>query len=152
MSTPLISPNLYEQDYSLWLKKTSELLRSGNFQDLDIEHLIEEIEDMGGSQKDALENNLIVVLAHLLKWKYQPSHRCGSWRGSIKEHRRRLNKALSKHPGLKPYFREIFAECYPPAKEWASEETGLSRETFPEQCPFTPEETLSSDYPPEREM
>lgn len=149
MNTQTISQTLYEQDYPLWLQKTTELLRSGNLSGLDTEHLIKELEEMGGSRKDALENNLIVVLVHLLKWKYQPSHRCGSWRGSIKEHRRRLNKALTKHPGLKPYFREIFAECYSPAKDWAIEETGLPEETFPESCPFSPEAVLNSDYLPD---
>ncbi len=149
MNTQLISQTLYEQDYSVWIQRTVELLRSGHFEDLDIKHLIEELEEIGGSQKDALENNLIVVLAHLLKWKYQPSHRCGSWRSSIKEHRRRINKVLSKHPGLKPYFGDIFSECYIPAKEWAAEETGLLIETFPQQCPFTSEETLNPNYLPE---
>lgn len=149
MNTQTISQTLYEQDYSFWLQKTTELLQSRNFAELDTEHLIKELEEMGGSRKDALENNLIVVLAHLLKWKYQPSHRCGSWRGSIKEHRRRINKSLAKHPGLKPYFREIFAECYTPAKDWATEETGLPEDTFPQCCPFTPEAALNPDYLPE---
>jgi hypothetical protein len=149
MNTQTISQTLYEQDYSFWLQKTTELLQSRNFAELDTEHLIKELEEISGSRKDALENNLIVVLAHLLKWKYQPSHRCGSWRGSIKEHRRRINKSLAKHPGLKPYFREIFAECYTPAKDWATEETGLPEDTFPQCCPFTPEAALNPDYLPE---
>jgi hypothetical protein len=110
METPTI-PQIYERDYPLWLKKTTEYLRSGNFEALDIDNLVAELEEMGGSRKDALENNLIVVLTHLLKWKYQPSYRCGSWRGSIKEHRRRINKSLAQHPGLKPYIQEIFPEC-----------------------------------------
>lgn len=149
MTNELIPKQLYVQNYPLWLSKTTDLLRSGNFADLDIEHLIEELEEMGGSQKDALENNLIVVLAHLIKWEYQPNYRCGSWRGSIKEHRRRINKALKKYPGPKPYFREIFSDCYFPAKEWTSEETGLPSTNFPESCPFTPEEVLNSDYLPD---
>lgn len=148
MVTPAILQT-YERDYPLWLERTTEYLRSGNFDALDVGHLIAELEEMGGSRKDALENNLIVVLAHLLKWKYQPSYRCGSWRGSIKEHRRRINKAIFKHPGLQPYLRDIFSECYTPAQEWAAEETGLSIDTFPQQCPFTLEETLNSDYLPE---
>lgn len=149
MNRLTIPQTLYEQNYPLWLQKTTEFLRAKNFTELDTEHLIKELEEMGGSRKDALENNLIVVLAHLLKWKYQPSHRCGSWRGSIKEHRRRINKTLAKHPGLKPYFREIFVECYPPAKDWATEETNLPDEIFPESCPFTAEESINPDYLPD---
>ena len=86
MSNQSLQP-LYEQDYQLWLDSTINNLKQGNFDHLDIDLLIEEIEEMGGSLKDALENNLIVVLAHLLKWKYQPEHRSGSWGASIKEHR-----------------------------------------------------------------
>jgi hypothetical protein len=50
---------------------------------------------------------------------------------------------------LKPYFTEIFAECYQDARELAADETGLSLETFPEQCPFSTEEILNTDYLPE---
>jgi hypothetical protein len=138
-----------EQDYFLWLNTTIEQLKARKFGDLDIQRLVEEIEQMGGSLKDALENNLIVVLAHLLKWKYQPEYRSGSWRGSIKEHRRRINKAMKRHPSLKRYFREIFAECYPPAQDWASAETGLPLAQFPAECPFNPEQVLDPEFLPD---
>ncbi len=62
--------NLYDKDYCLWLEETVQLLQERKFTDLDIFNLIEEIKDMGRSEKNALEINLIVVLLHLLKWKY----------------------------------------------------------------------------------
>ena len=64
--------NLYDKDYYLWLEETIQLLQEGRLTDLDIFNLIEEIKDMGRSEKNALESNLIVLLMHLLKWKYQP--------------------------------------------------------------------------------
>jgi hypothetical protein len=150
MTTPLPKiATLYEQNYPLWLETMTKYLRERRFEQLDLDNLIEELEAMGGSRKDALENNLIVILAHLLKWKYQPSKRSGSWRGSIREHRRRVSKALVKHPGLKPYFETIFSECYTPAKEWTADETGLPLEAFPLSCPFTPDEALNPDYLPD---
>jgi Domain of unknown function DUF29 len=141
--------SLHEQDYELWLESTINHLQQRNFDDLDIDLLIEEIEEMGGSLKDALENNLIVVLAHLLKWKYQPDYRSGSWRASIKEHRRRINKSIQKHPSLKKYYESIFEDCYPPALDWTVEETGLSADIFPQQCPFTSQQVIDSEFLPD---
>jgi hypothetical protein len=59
--------SLHEENYQLWLESTIDNLKQGNFARIDIDNLIEEISEMGGSLKDALENNLIVILAHLLK-------------------------------------------------------------------------------------
>ena len=85
---------LYETDFDLWLKETVNLLRKGEIEKLDIENLAEEIEDIGNNRKDALESNLLGVLQHLLKWKYQPQKRTNSWKASITEYSLRLNKAL----------------------------------------------------------
>ena len=122
---------LYEADYLRWIETTVEKLRSQDYADVDWENLIEEIEDMGRSERRSLESNLIVVLLHLLKWQYQPEHRSGTWEGSIIEHRRRIKKALKESPSLKPYFESIFAECYTEAVKQAKAETGLPLETFP---------------------
>ena len=100
--------NLYDKDYYLWLEETIQLLQEGRLTDLDIFNLIEEIKDMGRSEKNALESNLIVLLMHLLKWKYQPEEQSGSWRGSIREHRRRILKAFKNSPSLKSYFEVVF--------------------------------------------
>ncbi len=138
--------NLYNKDYCLWLEETVQLLREGRLTELDINNLIEEIEDMGISQKNALESNLIVLLMHLLKWKYQPAKQSGSWRGSIREHRRRILKAFRNSPSLKRYFEEIFDESYQEARKQAADETELSLSTFSENCPFTIEQILDSEY------
>ena len=59
---------LYEQDFSLWLAQAVDLLRQGNLTNLDIENLIEEIECMGRSEKQAVKSNLEIILMHLLKF------------------------------------------------------------------------------------
>jgi hypothetical protein len=140
---------LYEQDYLLWLEQAVDLLRSQNFAEIDIENLIAELESMGGSQKQALESNLEVLLMHLLKYKYQPQKRSNSWLYTIVEHRLRLHKAFKHSPSLKRYFLQEFAECYLNARKLASAETGLAIATFPMESPFTPEQTLDEDYLPE---
>jgi hypothetical protein len=139
---------LYEQDYCLWIEKTLDLLREKKLQELDLDRLIEEIEDMGNSQKDALESNLTVLLQHLLKWQYQLSHRSNSWKYTIAEHRRRLAKAFKKSPSLKRYFSEVFEESYLDARKLAAAETGLSLETFPISCPFQISDVLDEQFLP----
>jgi hypothetical protein len=55
---------LYQTDFDLWLQETASLLRNGDVEQLDCQNLAEEIEDMAGNRKDALERNLIRVLKH----------------------------------------------------------------------------------------
>jgi len=149
--TTELEPNrhLYETDYVKWIETTVEKLRVQDYSNIDWQNLIEEIEDMGRSERRNLKSNLIVVLTHLLKWQYQPQFRSGSWKGSIVEHRRRIREALKDSPSLKPYLEKVFAECYLDAVEQASAETGLSVEIFPQLCPYTSAEVLDSNFLPD---
>ncbi|WP_414548056.1 DUF29 domain-containing protein [Anabaena sp. CCY 0017] len=140
---------LYETDFNLWLEETALLLREGKLEQLDIENLLEEIEGMSRSEKDALESNLIRVFQHLLKWNYQPKKRSVSWSYTILEHSRRLNKAFKNSPSLKRHFDGVFDECYHEACKAAAVETQLPLATFPELCPFTKPDVLdinADDY------
>lgn len=146
--TPLV-PNLYEQDFYLWLEQTVKLLKENNFSALDRDNLIEELESLGRSEKRAIESNLRVLLMHLLKYQYQSSHRSNSWLATIQEHRIRINKELKVSPSLKRYFEQVFQETYQDSRKLASLETGLPLENFPVNCPFTPEQGLNQDFLPE---
>ena len=95
---------IYEQDFSLWLEQASQLLREGNLTALDIENLIEEIECMGRSEKQAIKSNLEIILMHLLKYKYQPEKRSNSWRYTLLKHHRRLDEAFKTSPQSKKIF------------------------------------------------
>ncbi len=142
---------LYEADYLQWIETTVEKLRSQDYVTVDWENLIEEIEDMGRSERRSLESNLIVVLLHLLKWQYQSKCRSGSWESSIIEHRRRIKKALEESPSLKPYLEGIFAECYTQAAKQAKAETGLPLGSFPVQCPYELTEVIDDEFLPEQD-
>lgn len=153
MTTQLSSANdtanLYDRDYYLWLSHTANLISEGKFSEIDAANLIEEIEDMGRSEKRAIESNLVVLLLHLLKYKYQPEKRSNSWKSSVREHRRRLRKAFSDSPSLKRHFEEVVDECYQDAREQAADETELPLDTFPQESPFTLAEILNPDYLPQ---
>ncbi|MEO0014719.1 MAG: hypothetical protein RLZZ535_3108 [Cyanobacteriota bacterium] len=142
--------DLYNRDYYLWLSHTAQLIKDGKFSEIDAANLIEEIEDMGRSEKRAVKSNLIILLLHLLKYKYQPAKRTNSWKASIREHRRRLRDDFKVSPSLKRYFQEVFAESYQDSREQAADETGLAIDILPISCPFTVAEVLDFNYlPPE---
>lgn len=151
MSTELKASQktLYETDFVQWIETTVEQLRSQNYSCVDWQNLIEEIEDMSRRERKSLKSNLVVILLHLLKWQHQPELRSGSWRGSIREHRRRVNDDLKDSPSLIPYFQEVFAECYTNAREQAADDTGLPLETFPVNCLYLPEQVLKAEYLPD---
>ncbi|MGK7933639.1 MAG: DUF29 domain-containing protein [Microcystaceae cyanobacterium] len=150
MTYQLSSPqtSLYEKDYCLWLEQTIKQLQAGELNQLDVIALIEELQDMGNSEKNALESNLRILLMHLLKYRYQPHKRSNSWLFTIREHRKRLLKAFKKSPSLKRYYETVLAECYQDGRELASDETGLSLPVFPDESPFTLEDVLNVDYLP----
>ena len=141
--------SLHETDLNLWLEETVSLLRKGELVALDIDILAEEIEDMGRYDKRALEQNLIRVLQHLLKWQYQPQKRTNSWKASITEHSLCLNRAFKQSPSLRKYFEEVFADCYSDARLIAAQETGLQLDVFPEICAYSFLNVLNPQYLPD---
>jgi hypothetical protein len=122
-----IEPALYNRDFCLWVEEQARLLKQGRFEQLDVANLIEEIEHLGSGEKKAVENNLVVVLKHLMKYRFQPSRRSRTWLSSIAEHRRRLRNDLNTSPSLRPYARERFGECYQDSRRQALIETGSHR-------------------------
>ncbi|WP_335163025.1 DUF29 domain-containing protein [Nostoc sp.] len=143
------SQTLYDTDYLQWIETTVEKLQSHDYVNVDWENLIEEISDMGRSERRSLKSNLIVILVHLLKWQFQPEKRSGSWEGSIIEHRRRVKEALDDSPSLKSYLESVFGECYPQAVKQAKAETGLLVESFPLVCPYQLPEVTDDEFLPE---
>jgi hypothetical protein len=146
MQTEFLANNatnqLYQEDFYLWLQQTSKDLSEKNFNNLDLENLIEEIEAMGRSEKIALASNLRVLLMHLLKYQYQPEKRSNSWQYTIFKHRNRIQDIFENSPSLKRYYEEIFDKSYQQARKAASIETGLPLNHFPALCPFSQTEIL----------
>ncbi|MDM8546264.1 DUF29 domain-containing protein [Candidatus Venteria ishoeyi] len=151
--------HLYEENYTAWAHQNAVLLKTGQFSKLDIQHLLEELEEMGRAERNELENRLIILLAHLLKWQFQYAQlserwqefKGDSWKATIIEQRLRLNRRLRKSPGLKSRLPDVITEAYQDAVELASDETGLPTATFPEQCPYTQEQILNKVFFPHTE-
>src|SRR6202453_3728843 len=131
---PAKSP-LYDQDFFAWSRQQAELLRAGDLARADIEHIAEEIESMGKTEKRELVSRLTVLLLHLLKWQFQPVLRGQSWRATIHVQRRDLEDHLSDNPSLKAMLSQAIDRAYGSAAIKAGPETGLSDTTFPTMCP-----------------
>lgn len=141
-----MTSSLYDRDFYLWLKLTAQQLREKEFDQIDINNLIEEIESMGRSEKRELSNRLIILMFHLLKWKYQPSHRSSSWSSIVSEQQIQIESLLLDSPSLNNYLEEIFNKCYQKAREKAAKETKLSILTFPEENIFSVNNALNFDF------
>ncbi len=142
--------SLYEHDFAQWAQRQADLLRQGCWGDLDVEHLLEELDSMGASERRELVNRLAILLAHLLKWRYQPQRRGHSWRLTIKIQRLDVAAVLRQNPSLQPRLHEFFNEAYTKAILQAARETGLDETaTFPGDCPFSIEQVLDDDYWPD---
>lgn len=143
-----MSINLHEQDFYGWIQQQADLLRSGRLSELDVEHLIEEIESMGASERSQLQNRLRILLAHLLKWQFQPAYRGRSWLATIEEQRLSLRDLLDENPSLKPHVDERIRKAYPLAVLLAVKETDLDKSSFPRECPYTREQIFDFEYLP----
>lgn len=141
----------YEQDLYAWAMRNVQLLREGRLTEIDAEHIAEELESMGRSEKYQLMNRLAILFAHLLKWQYQPEHRSGSWKGTIREQRKRLRKLFKENPSLKSeqIIAEVIFDAYDIGITRASVETGFAETIFPPDCPYTLDQALDENFYPE---
>ncbi len=138
----------YESNYDEWLAFQIKSLQQGSLEKLDIPHLIEELEGLNKSNERELESYLIVLLAHLLKWEYQPKKRKGSWEASITNSRNRITKLFKQQKSLEKRVGEFISDAYEEAKEWASKETKIKIELFPPTCPYQISEILNKNWMP----
>ncbi|HLB41600.1 MAG TPA: DUF29 domain-containing protein [Gammaproteobacteria bacterium] len=139
----------YEKDFYAWAIHNAELLKKGKLSEIDIEHIAEEIESMGKGERRELINRLAVLIAHLLKWKYQPIRRSKSWKLTIKEQRIQINRLLEESPSLKNAIESKIKDAYEQAAVIAERETTLEEDIFPKKCPFNLKECLNQKYFPD---
>jgi len=143
---------LYEQDLVLWSEQQAEALReaagSGIDLPIDWENVAEEIASLGRAEKRELVNRLTVLLTHLLKWQAQPGRRSTSWRLTIIEQRRKLERHLEDNPSLKTRLEPAIADAYGDALLRVQRQTGLPQNAFPPACLYEPSELLDPGYFP----
>ncbi len=139
---------LYEVDFVEWAEKQVQLLRAEEFEKVDWNNIIEEIESLGISQQGELDSRLRILLMHLLKWQFQESHRSRSWSITIDNQRIDIEWLLGRNPSLRSRLAEFVAAAYPLAVRMAAKETDLPRTTFPIVCPYSLEQIMDEAYLP----
>lgn len=109
MTQTVIKKSLYEADYLLWTEETIAKLKARNFECVDIENLIEEIESLGRSEKREIKSRLKTLLEHLLKRIYIDMPDCfNGWENTIEEQREEIMEELMASPSLKRFWDELF--------------------------------------------
>ena len=141
-------PSQYEADFYQWSLEQARLLRSREWKAVDVEHLAEEIEDMGKSLRREWKSRLKVLIVHLLKWVFQPELRGISWQLTIQEQRDQLHELLADNPSLKNQMKTSLDRTYPRAVKRTALETSLIEETFPKEFPFRLEDILNESFWP----
>lgn len=136
----------YDKDFYAWTMHNAELIRKKRFSEMDCEHIAEEIEEMGKSNKRALASRLEVLIAHLLKWQFQSHQRCNSWSATIREQRLKIRKLLQQNPSLEKELIGIFSDSYEDAILIAVQETNLPDDTFPKRCPYSLEQVMNENF------
>lgn len=139
----------YLADFNLWIDQTAQLLRESRWHEIDVPHLIEEVEDLGKSERRGIASQLTRLLQHLLKWQYQPQRRSDSWLDSITDARTQIELAIEDSPSLKYYPAEQLDESYKRARRQAARQTSMAISMFPDLCPYSPELVLAEDWLPE---
>ena len=148
---------LYAEDFGLWIEQTIQHLQNHKFEALDIEHLVEELVDLGKSERNALKSNLTILMAYLLKLRVQhdvPDQMKGSWYGSVLEHRQRVLNNLTDTHSLASFLGEALEKAYFDDRKLAMKEGKLAKlrvrvpeeNEYPMTCPFTIEQIINEDF------
>ena len=138
METKLFQENLYDRDYNLWLKETVALLKKGEFNDLDLDNLIEEIEGLNRRDRRQLYNRLTVWYEHKLKldyWDEERERNARGWKNTIIEQERKIRLILEDSPSLKIYVAEIKPNAYQDALYKVIAISEL-KDRFPDRNPY----------------
>jgi hypothetical protein len=142
----------YNTDFFAWLKEQATALRARNFECLDVDNLVEELDAMAGSLRRELKSRLHTLLVHLLKWQLLTRQRDREGRGwnlTIREQRRQICDILKDSPSLRFHLPELFIDAW----QWACEDfrdLGF-KHGLPEICPWDFEMILTEAFIPGRQ-
>ncbi len=151
-----MATQLYDSDFYEWTQRQAAVLRRMAAEransELDLEHLAEEIESVGGSDKREVKSRLTTMLEHLLKMAYSPAYEpLNGWRGTVRTQRRDLLALLEQSPSLRRVVHEEYDRCYADAAEDARfSHADLSLAPIPTTNPFDlDEQVLNPEWFPE---
>ncbi len=142
----------YDEDITAWAEEQARLSRDGDFAALDLEHLAEEIEGVGASERREPRSRLIVLLRHLPKWhlpkwQLQTGFRSNSWTATIRTQRIEVEQVLKQNPSVRRALPELLPQAFQSGRGAAIGENGIER--MPNSCPWTVEQVMSPEFLPD---
>ncbi len=142
---------LFEQDFYAWSKAQADLLRAGRYAELDLEHLIEEVDDLGDALKRSVRNRMRTIMEHLLKLQHSPAQDPRSaWRATVRTQRVKLRDGLKA--SIRREVESELPELYTDARalaEGALRDQGeaAAADALPAACPYTLDQ-ITGDWLP----
>lgn len=139
---------LYDVDDDQWLEKTINLLKNYQFQQLDLDNLIEELEDLGREKKNAVASLLEQIIRHLLLlqyWTTEAEYNTVHWQEEIYNFRTQLRRTITTN--LRKYLEAELTSIYQDALGFVKIKTTNSV-TFPTKCPYSLEQLLDRSWLP----
>jgi len=154
-AAPDAQAELYERDYYAWILDQVRALRERRTGEIDWENVAEEIEDLGKSEKRALESQLARLVEHLLKFRHAPAatrrRNQQGWDISIEDARHKVRRSLKDSPSLRSRVGEIFDEAYQDGRRAALVSMELPRSAIPDSAPWSFEQAMDDAFLPKEE-
>lgn len=138
----------YEDDFYAWTIAQGAIIRERRFDQIDTENVAEEIESWGQHFRYKL-SGLVDTLQTclLLCGTNQATAFTMHTRDVIRDH---VQDMLEDYPGLKGELPSILTEGWSDVVKYATYQTGLTCDDFPETCPWGVPELLLEYWYPER--
>ena len=135
---------LYDRDFNLWVEEMALALRNRDIKAMDWNNLLEEIEDMGKSEKRSLESYLERLVEHILKlkhWEAEKERNYKHWQVEVVNFRNRIFRLLDRSPSLKNYMQDIYPKIFNDAVSAQQIEFTIPQDNFIEL-----KQILKKDY------
>ena len=135
---------LHDRDFNLWIEEVKTAIQNKDAEAMDWDNLLDEIDDMGKSEKRSLESYLELLVAHILKLKYWETERERNykhWQVEVVNFRKRIQRLLKRSPSLKTYMEEVYPEIYQDVVD-----TWQIEFDIPKKTSIFLEEILAKDY------
>jgi DNA-directed RNA polymerase subunit L len=139
---------LYDVDDDQWLEQTINLLKNHQFQQLDLDNLIEELEDLGREKKNAVASLLEQIIRHLLLlqyWTTEAEYNTVHWQEEIYNFRIQLRRKITTN--LRKYLEDELTSIYQDVLGFVKIKT-TNLVTFPTECPYSQEQLLDRSWLP----
>jgi hypothetical protein len=142
---------LYDEDFYAWSRQQAGFLRERRFAELDLEHLIEEVDDLGGALKRSVRSRIRTIVEHLLKLEHSPAQDPrGGWYDTIIGQRSDLLDEFT--PSIRREIEPEFAGLYDRARRAAAESPRKHHEptaadALPGTCPYSLDQIIGDWWP-----